>query len=101
MAEASPVNFRDEFYSRLKGPTTGYCRICGDYADLTDDHVPPKAIFNDRSFDIRSYPYQGYKQPARAGLRIRSVCQRCNNEILLLAASISEHIRRTVLHVDV
>ncbi len=26
----------------------GECSLCGDYGELTFEHVPPKAAFNDR-----------------------------------------------------
>jgi hypothetical protein len=80
--EIDRVDFRDEFYSRLKGPSTGYCRICGNRADLSDDHIPPKAIFNDRPFEVTSFPHLGYSQTAKAGLKVRSLCPKCNNEVL-------------------
>ena len=79
---SSIIDFRDEFYSRLSGPSKGYCRICGAHGKLSEDHVPPKSIFNAGPLQVRSFPYQAWSQEAKAGMKTRSICFKCNNELL-------------------
>lgn len=38
----STVNFNVK--ALKNGAEKGYCRICGKYGTLTDDHVPPKSL---------------------------------------------------------
>lgn len=62
------------------GAPEGYCRICGKYASLTDDHVPPKSCDNKgrTKFSIseaKTFIMQN-------GFHCRTICQNCNNELL-------------------
>lgn len=58
-------------YNQVK---KGYCRICGKYAKLSEDHIPPRGCFNDEYVEI-SIPYTAQIK----GLKVRSICEKCNN----------------------
>jgi hypothetical protein len=66
------------FYERFKGDTEGYCRLCGAFAKLTDDHVPPRSCGNDRSLRLQDFPKSDKYQDAKGGLMFRTICERCN-----------------------
>jgi hypothetical protein len=73
---------RKEFYSKFKGPRVGFCRICGSNCELTYDHVPPQSCFNNTRIVLHSFPGYEYNQFYNSGLKIRSICSNCNNNIL-------------------
>lgn len=73
---------------RFKGAAVGRCNICGDFGKLTEDHTPPKGCYRPTSFDIQ-HLHQALGQEPRTrryrsnnGVRFRSLCARCNNELL-------------------
>jgi hypothetical protein len=45
--------------SRRKTPVVGPCVHCGTVAELTDDHIPPKALFANRPSDLITVPSCG------------------------------------------
>jgi len=65
----------------------GICHICGNYGDLTYDHVPPQKAFNDRKFytasgqDIIGLGPDEYSKGKcfQGGIGYYSLCPRCNN----------------------
>lgn len=60
----------------------GYCRLCGEYGDLTFEHIPPKRAFNnqERVFHTLEDRLQGRgRSKFRRGLGKHSLCERCNN----------------------
>lgn len=71
-----------------RGPTFGRCNICGDEGPLTVDHTPPKGYAPAVAVKIShiaerlgsAHPARTYKAPD--GVKYRSLCKRCNNEIL-------------------
>jgi len=60
----------------------GICRLCGELRNLTFEHIPPKAAFNDRQqlFEVTNEMLRGraYKKFPR-GIGQYSLCQQCNN----------------------
>lgn len=61
------------------GATNGYCRICGNYAPLTDDHIPPKSCGNKG----RAIFSLGNKSVImQNGFHCKTICATCNNELL-------------------
>ena len=70
---------------------TGLCRICGDVTELSFEHVPPRAAFNNRrtttadiSRLIGSDDPNALEQPARGHISQRgagayTLCVKCNN----------------------
>ncbi len=62
----------------------GVCCICGQYTDLTFEHIPPKAAFN--HFNLKLYDFYNYfinndtrYIPAQRGVGEYSLCPNCNN----------------------
>ena len=75
-------------YSRrllVKGAPKGYCNICGEFAKLTEDHIPPKSCRGITEAEVRLLHAKlsaSGTQPAprrlQAGPYFRTLCQRCN-----------------------
>ncbi|TGK83006.1 hypothetical protein EHQ19_08270 [Leptospira montravelensis] len=72
----------DEFYSKFQGPNEGYCSLCDVYSKLTNDHVPPTSLGNKGKYLIYNLPDKSKSITALNGVKIKSVCYKCNNEIL-------------------
>jgi hypothetical protein len=60
----------------------GLCRLCGDYKELSFEHIPPRKAFNEHQRVFRTaqdhlsgWPYSKY----RKGLGQYSLCVECNN----------------------
>lgn len=74
-------------YLKEKRNRKDYCNICGEYAPLTWDHVPPKglthgeAIIANTIFEKLPEPNSHMKR-FQSGIKYRSICQKCNNEVL-------------------
>jgi hypothetical protein len=73
-------------HTRIK---TGYCLICGDYGDLTKDHVPPKGSITIEPIEQRhimelmsseTTKLKGVK--ANHGSTFKTICSQCNNNAL-------------------
>jgi len=65
------------------------CNLCKKtYPSLTWDHVPPKGGLDLSAMEIRSYsnsysnPISSLRSISQNGLKFRTLCQKCNNEIL-------------------
>lgn len=73
-------------YAREKRNKKDRCNICGKVSDLTWDHVPPKFCFNDGKTQYNSIfeinKKSSYTQIAQNGIKYRSLCAECNNNIL-------------------
>lgn len=73
-------------YAREKRNKKDRCNICGRVSDLTWDHVPPKFCFNDERtqynsiFEINNK--RQYTRIAQNGIKYRSICAECNNNLL-------------------
>lgn len=65
----------------------GYCHICGEYGELTFEHVPPRSAYNNRSllaydFDqsVNLGPDDNVKgKITQKGMGDYTLCGRCNN----------------------
>lgn len=73
-------------YTKKKRSQIDRCNICGSKAKLTWDHVPPKSCYNNGPIKynqlhkgIPSEKYEGFFQ---SGIRFRSLCEKCNNDLL-------------------
>lgn len=64
--------------SLFNSTKSGYCRICGHYGKLSEDHIPPEKCFNEAPV----YVNQPYQYKIDKGLKVRSICEKCNNDIL-------------------
>jgi len=64
--------------SIYKKTKSGYCRICGNYRKLSEDHIPPEKCFNEATIFVN----KPYNTTIDKGLRIKSICEKCNNSIL-------------------
>jgi hypothetical protein len=67
---------------------TGICHLCGEFKELTFEHIPPKAAFNDKPifiqkhehlFDQKSYVY-GKSIRSNNGAGSHCFCASCNNK---------------------
>ena len=74
-------------YSKQKRDKTDHCNICGHISELTWDHVPPKACYND--FPVRynrfmeGVPtFNNYSKSSQNGVKFRTICSDCNNHWL-------------------
>lgn len=61
------------------GIEDGYCRICGNFAKLTSDHMPPKACGNNKRVKVTIFEKELIFQN---GFNCRTICEDCNNRIL-------------------
>jgi hypothetical protein len=70
----------------------GTCHICGDYGELSDEHIPPRNAFNDgRYFEVDfkesihfGPEYVPTKQDGRlrqGGIRFPTLCRNCNSDL--------------------
>jgi hypothetical protein len=68
----------------------GICCVCGDFGQLSYEHVPPEKAFNDGSMinldvkhhlleEISSSVSQMRRQTARRGSGRYTLCQKCND----------------------
>jgi hypothetical protein len=63
-----------------------FCRICGKYDYLTDEHVPPKRAFNKNRYmvglmnddDPLGEPIK--KAFRQGGIKFKTLCKKCNND---------------------
>ena len=71
----------------MKNKVVGKCQLCGKNEELTFEHVPPKAAFNDKPvlvqkhehmFNEKSYVY-GKSMRSNQGAGSYSLCKLCNN----------------------
>lgn len=64
---------------RRKG---GYCRICGEWRRLTNDHVPPYGCYNSGKIETFSFLYNAPKEKYKDGITFESLCENCNSKLL-------------------
>ena len=73
-------------YAKEKRKINDRCNICGEVSNLTWDHVPPKFCFNDGKVKYNSILEMNNKKIrnkiSQNGLKYRSICARCNNNLL-------------------
>lgn len=73
-------------YTREKRKIHDRCNICGKTSDLTWDHVPPKFCFNSDRAKYNSLleinKEDSYTHIAQNGIKYRSICSKCNNDLL-------------------
>lgn len=74
---------------RTFGKAVGECNICGNIGKLTEDHSPPKSCIRPKAVQVRHIisllADQGIQEKGRFsqnGLKFRTLCHRCNNELL-------------------
>lgn len=72
-----------------RGPHEGVCNICGQFSTLTDDHTPPKGAVRIGKVEMLHIIHHlngdkpvGKKRTSQNGAKYRTLCARCNNEIL-------------------
>jgi hypothetical protein len=71
-----------------RGPVVGECNICGNVGRLTEDHTPPKSCRGATHSEMHalhvrmSISTPGSGRHFRTGPSYRSLCARCNNELL-------------------
>lgn len=72
-----------------RGPQDGICNICGEFSPLTNDHIPPKGVpLVGQAYLKRLSDTLGAERVRRAGrhfqkgVKYRSICATCNNELL-------------------
>lgn len=69
-----------------KGP--GFCAICGDFGNLTRDHVPPKGCVEITNAVLSRLPMEAGPGTTsstihiQGGLKFKTICGHCNNELL-------------------
>lgn len=73
-------------YAKKKRSKRGRCNICERVSDLTWEHVPPKFCFNDNRTQYNSIfelnDEKQYTHIAQNGIKYRSICAECNNNLL-------------------
>jgi hypothetical protein len=72
---------------KIRGPEQGHCNICGNFSDLTYDHIPPKGCVEIKTVEIRSLSQHFYGKKRKAvisqnGVKFRTICSYCNNKLL-------------------
>lgn len=63
-------------------PRMGICRLCGNYKEMTPEHIPPKAAFNRSGVLVETLDdfIRGYKpHKFRQGMNEKSLCSSCNS----------------------
>ena len=96
---------------KIKGPSQGYCQICGLYGPLTEDHVPPRGASLLSSVEIRTLhqalDVSSADKPAYSqnGVKFRTICSHCNNvklgakydpDLVSLCNEVSTYLRAVV-----
>ncbi|MDP2324280.1 MAG: hypothetical protein Q8N51_09660 [Gammaproteobacteria bacterium] len=76
------------FRAKLKRGRESNCNICGNYAQMSWDHVPPKGGITPEPLEIKSIinsltgtPEKGNVRDTQNGLKFRTICDDCNNLI--------------------
>lgn len=77
--ETHSVTYNFNVSSLKKGAEHGYCRICGKFADLTVDHIPPKSCGNKGR---TSFTLWNKTIIMQNGFQCRTICDNCNNKLL-------------------
>lgn len=72
---------------KFKGDKEGYCNICGQFSQLTRDHIPPQGCVKPTPVELRTltqYLSEPSEKPttSQSGLNILSICGNCNNNLL-------------------
>ncbi|MEW5859783.1 MAG: hypothetical protein AB1861_20755 [Cyanobacteriota bacterium] len=72
---------------KFKGAKEGYCNICGQYSQLTRDHIPPQGCVKPTNVELRTLTQyltepSGKPVNSQSGLNILSICGNCNNNLL-------------------
>jgi hypothetical protein len=80
--------------SIYKSTKSGFCRICGKYNKLTEDHIPPEKCFNQTTIFVN----KPYDVKIDRGLRIRSICEDCNSN--LLGGNYDNELKQFVKEID-
>lgn len=74
-------------YIKIKKKEIDQCNICGEIGKMTWDHVPPKSSGNNLGIKVNTL-FEGlptetsYQKNFQSGIKFRSLCQKCNGEIL-------------------
>ena len=66
------------------------CNICGNQGKLTEDHTPPKSCLRPKAVELRHATAAlnaeelaaGARRVLQDGVRYRTLCARCNNQLL-------------------
>ena len=73
-------------YQKRKRNKRDRCNICGKTANLTWDHVPPRSCYNNDLIKynplFKGIPNEKYEGIFQSGIRFRSLCESCNNNLL-------------------
>ncbi len=75
-------------YIKNKRCKNDYCNICGKMSELTWDHVPPKSslfqpdMFASILFQSKLPNDKEYMKHYQSGIKYRSICAECNNNVL-------------------
>lgn len=73
-------------YQKIKRNQVDKCNICGKESHLTWDHVPPKSCYNNGPIKYNPFfkgiPNEKYEGEFQSGIRFRSLCENCNNNLL-------------------
>lgn len=87
----------------------GNCHLCGEYKELSFEHIPPKAAFNDRPILIQKHEHLFDKKSYVYGKSIRSnngsgaycFCENCNKSTGgWYARDFSEFVAQAYNHFD-
>lgn len=87
----------------------GNCHLCGEFKELSFEHIPPKAAFNDRPILIQKHEHLFDKKSYIYGKSIRSnngsgafcFCENCNkNTGTWYARDFSEFVAQAYNHFD-
>lgn len=72
-----------------RGPKVGTCNICGEVGPLTEDHTPPKSCVRPTNVQLQSLVHRLAVEPAAGrgrlsqnGVKYRTLCGRCNSDML-------------------
>jgi hypothetical protein len=60
----------------------GYCAICEQYGELTDDHVFLHAVGGSGRRELRTLVPTAQPRVVQGGVKYRTICESCNSEIL-------------------
>lgn len=87
----------------------GQCHLCGNFGELTFEHIPPKAAFNNTPILIQKHEHLFDKNSYVFGKSIRSnngsgsycFCKSCNNNTgSWYARDFSEFVAQAYIHFD-
>lgn len=93
----------------MKKKKIDFCHLCGEFKELTFEHIPPKSAFNDKPILIQNHEHLFNKKSYLYGKSFRSnngsgsycFCESCNNNTgTWYANDFSNFVKQAYVHFE-